>query len=548
MIGLRGPDFQAELVLRHALEKLRARDGLSLTRLQAAANGIASPLLTLPAVTRYSTDHDVDIPRAALALVGETVRDALTGTDRIVADAVLALGTLIETYDSCDIDRRAIADIRSSLLSRRRRTLLRYWHDLHAALGVVPIGTPSDRKLRGSLEGVVLAELARLLVRSESSPTTPHGNDFVSQTRPATPASPQRRTDGRVIVVGGAVMDATFKTKVLPQRETSSEAHDFDLAPGGKGLTQAVAAARLGLDVSLLAAVADDGFGQEIVGHLQRENVDTSLLKIVKDARTPFTGIIEFELGDSIAVNWRNDREVRLDLRDVEQARSDLLSSDAVLITFELPRDSMQRVLSFMDRAHTNRPVVIVTPGQPYATGGISGQALAQIDFMVAHAWELGSYAPHDRDALDIDAVARRLLAYGVETLCIPTGNGSKIYSETPLGTFTVPTFPSTYKETSAARDAFCAALAAKLIDSDRRFSENVALWATAAMAAAAADHPLPNSMPNRQRVEQLLSRSRFSVTPRAADFNGVGGAALTEEPVPSPPPDADSRLTSQAA
>ena len=59
-----------------------------------------------------------------------------------------------------------------------------------------------------------------------------------------------------------------------------------------------------------------------------------------------------------------------------------------------------------------------------------------------------------------------------------------------------MPIFPSPYKESSVARDAFCAALAAKLIDSEREFSEEVALWATTAMAAAIADHPIaePNA------------------------------------------------------
>ena len=140
----------------------------------------------------------------------------------------------------------------------------------------------------------------------------------------------------------------------------------------------------------------------------------------------------------------------------------------------------------------------------------MSGQALSQIDYLVAHAWELGRYAPPDRDTFDLDAVARRILAYGVETLCIPTGGGCTIYSETKLGTFTVPTFPSAYKESSAARDAFCAALAAKLIEGEREFSEHVALWATAAMAAATADYPLPNPMPDRQRVEQSTQPVTF--------------------------------------
>ena len=45
---------------------------------------------------------------------------------------------------------------------------------------------------------------------------------------------------GRVIVIGGTVMDATFHTKDIPPRGTSTEAYAFGRAPGGKGLWQAV--------------------------------------------------------------------------------------------------------------------------------------------------------------------------------------------------------------------------------------------------------------------------------------------------------------------
>jgi ribokinase len=74
-------------------------------------------------------------------------------------------------------------------------------------------------------------------------------------------------------------------------------------------------------------------------------------------------------------------------------------------------------------------------------------------------------------------------------------------------------------------RDAFCAALAAKLIDSERHFSEEVALWATTAMAAESADHPLPNPMPDRRRVEQLLERSRFDISPRGTRVSDAADA-----------------------
>ena len=516
------------LVLRHALEKLRTRDGLTHSRLESSRSVEAAPLLSLAAVRRYAAVHNVDLAQAALEIITECVRDSLYGSDRVVADAVLALRVFSEAYTRQGIDEGVNLALCSDSLGKRRKTLLANWHALHKALGVTRVEPPSDRALRGTVERSVLGELARQLVRREQYSL---GSKSVVMPSPHEGQSPELPVSrpGRVIVVGGAVMAAKFRTKVLPQLQTSRDAFGFDLAPGGKGLTQAVAAARLGLDVALVAAVANDRFRPDIVNHLRDEGVDTSLLKLVDDAHTPFTGVVELELGDSIAVNWPNQMEVRLDVRDVDRLGSHFYARDAVLITFEAPRETVQWTLGLVNSLDEPRPLVIVTPGQPHPDGPISGQALSQIDYLVAHAWELGRYAPPDQRSFDVDAVARQLLAYGVETVCLLTnGGGCTVYSET-LGAFTVPSFPSTNFETSKARDAFCAALAAKLIDGGREFSEEVVLWATAAMAATIADHPLPNPMPDRRRVEQLLDRSRFMVAPRGAPLNDAVEADTTQ-------------------
>jgi ribokinase len=234
-------------------------------------------------------------------------------------------------------------------------------------------------------------------------------------------------------------------------------------------------------------------------------------------------------MGDSIAINWPNRSELHLDIRDIDRLGQHFSACDAVLLTFEIPRETLEYTLALINSVDEPRPIAIVTPGQPYPETRISGQALSQIDCLVAHPWELGRYRPPDLETFDINA-ARQLLAYGVETLCIlAPGGGCDIYS-TPLGTFTVPTFAAPDLEWSMARDAFCAALAAKLIDSGRNFSEEVALWAAAAMSAAIADHPLPNPMPDRRRVEQIFDRSRFKVNSRTALLSDAGEAYSEQE------------------
>jgi ribokinase len=423
-------------------------------------------------------------------MVTRCVEETANVTHRIVADAILGLGVLSDSYLQHQLDEKIARSLRSDALGKRRTALLTHWRRLHEAMGVTPAEPPSDRTLRGTVEREVLKELARQLIRLDA------GQHTATITRP-------EALRGRVIVVGAAVIDAIFRTRVIPQHETSTPAHGFALSPGGKGLSQAIAAARLGLDVSLVAAVADDQFGREIVQHLQSEHVDTTLLKLVPNSRTPVTGVFELPLGDSIAAYWRNEQQIHLAVRDIDGLSRQFASCDVLLATFETPRETLDRTLDLTRAAQRGGPTVIVTPGQPYAEGGLARQSLEQIDYLVAHPWELAKLAPSADERFDPDRVSDQLLRRGVKNVCLLGNGGGTIYSQTG-NPKRLPTLSSHFKESSTTRDAFCAALAAKLAEG-KSFSPAVSKWVTAAMACAAEDYSHSTSMPDRERIERKL-------------------------------------------
>ena len=74
------------------------------------------------------------------------------------------------------------------------------------------------------------------------------------------PESPMRRP--RIIIVGSINMDLVYRTHQLPRPGETISGHSFRQIPGGKGANQAVAAARLGADVSMVGRVGDDGFAK----------------------------------------------------------------------------------------------------------------------------------------------------------------------------------------------------------------------------------------------------------------------------------------------
>ena len=82
----------------------------------------------------------------------------------------------------------------------------------------------------------------------------------------------------RICVVGSANVDLTFRTARLPQPGETMAGHAFHVGMGGKGANQAVAAARLGALVTLVARVGNDAFGLEALRCYQTDGIDTSFV------------------------------------------------------------------------------------------------------------------------------------------------------------------------------------------------------------------------------------------------------------------------------
>lgn len=64
----------------------------------------------------------------------------------------------------------------------------------------------------------------------------------------------------RIVVVGSMNMDLVARMNRLPRPGETVSGESFQTVPGGKGANQAVAAARLGAHVTMIARVGDDDF------------------------------------------------------------------------------------------------------------------------------------------------------------------------------------------------------------------------------------------------------------------------------------------------
>jgi ribokinase len=81
-----------------------------------------------------------------------------------------------------------------------------------------------------------------------------------------------------IYIIGSSNTDMVVKTERLPKPGETILGGTFLMNPGGKGANQAVAAARLGGNVSFIANLGNDLFGKQAMEQFKQENIDTRFI------------------------------------------------------------------------------------------------------------------------------------------------------------------------------------------------------------------------------------------------------------------------------
>ncbi|MFJ8267978.1 ribokinase [Peribacillus asahii] len=143
----------------------------------------------------------------------------------------------------------------------------------------------------------------------------------------------------KIAVVGSVAIDLVVTASKRPIAGETVLGDSFRTVPGGKGANQAVAAARLGAEVSMIACVGDDVYGQAIKNNLRDNGVDITYVE-------PVTGIasgtahITLAEGDNsiIVVKGANDSVTP---QFVQQAQPAIERADIILVQQEIPEETV---------------------------------------------------------------------------------------------------------------------------------------------------------------------------------------------------------------
>ncbi|GLZ05133.1 ribokinase [Actinomadura sp. NBRC 104412] len=261
-----------------------------------------------------------------------------------------------------------------------------------------------------------------------------------------------------VVVVGSVNADLVIGVERRPGPGETVLGSDLAVYPGGKGANQAVAAARLGGRVAILARIGDDGNGALLRSALADAGVDLGHL-----LRTPGpSGValitVDPDGDNSIIVSPGANR--RLLPSDVPPARPLLEGASVVSFQLEIPLETVHAAARTAADAGA-RVVLNLSPPAP-----LPDDLLALCDPLVVNEHEaaflLGRQGRGDGPA----GLAERLLARGPRSVVITLGGDGALAADAS-GTASVPAPRVEAVDTTGAGDAFTAALCLRLARGD---------------------------------------------------------------------------------
>lgn len=301
-----------------------------------------------------------------------------------------------------------------------------------------------------------------------------------------------------VVVVGGANTDYLVRGKKLPRQGETVEGDVFQYAAGGRGVNQAVAAARMGARVAFVGRVGNDDRGDQIIRELDREGIDTTFISRTDRRPTGAALVMVDENGDKqiqIAPGANHD----MTLEDVERAAGAIRSAKVLLTQLEIPVNVVEAALTIADENAT-KTILDPAPGQP-----LEHAFLRHVHIIRLNAGEgrvFTGVRSHNRSSAR--QAAGVLLERGVRSVIIQAGNQGHLVVERD-GEWWIPYMPVQSLDVTGAGDAFAGALAAQLASdvdllSASIFANGASILATTKVGAQA-------NLPSYDEVRDYLKR-----------------------------------------
>jgi ribokinase len=300
----------------------------------------------------------------------------------------------------------------------------------------------------------------------------------------------------KIVVVGSLNMDLIVRAPRRPATGETVMGDSFRILPGGKGLNQAAAAARLGADTHMIGRVGDDDFGRRFLTFLDDERVARAAVRVTPGVATG-AAVVTLVGGDNAIIVAPG---ANMWLTPAEAADLPIAAGDICVGQFEVPLESTEAAFK-QARLVGALTILNAAPAQV-----VPAALLDTVDILVINETELAALSgvPISDASADADIVnAARGLARG-HRMVVATLGARGVIAVDSAAVHAIAGLPVPVVDPTGAGDCFVGALAAMLAQGVDR---PTALARANVAAALSVQRPgAAPSMPTLDELNEALS------------------------------------------
>jgi ribokinase len=302
----------------------------------------------------------------------------------------------------------------------------------------------------------------------------------------------------KVLVYGGINIDLVTKSQSFPKPGQTIVGDDFMIYPGGKGANQAVAASKMGINVSLVGSVGDDLFASELISSLKCNGVST--VDIAQLANTNSgVAVINIDHTSQNQIIQIHGANTNADEVTVLNALDRYDSIQFIMLQLET---SIEISTQLAKKAKHRNVKLMLDPGP---TRPIPDELLSICDVITPNETEATFLTGIQvSDEISADLAAQQLLSLGVSMVVVKLGSKGAFLSDGNNKLF-VPSIPVNAIDSVAAGDAFNGAFMYGLLNNWKLL--DCLQWAVCAGGLATTKIGAQGSMPNLQEVNTIYKK-----------------------------------------
>lgn len=304
------------------------------------------------------------------------------------------------------------------------------------------------------------------------------------------------KTAGNLVVLGSINADHILNLNTFPTPGETVIGNQYQIAFGGKGANQAVAAGRSGASIAFIACTGEDDTGERIRTQLISDNVDIEPVSTIAGESTGVALIFVNGEGENV-IGIHAGANAALSPSLVEAQRDRIAQASTLLMQLESPIES---VLAAANIAHQHQTTVVLNPAPAQA---LPDELLTLVDIITPNETEAEKLTGINvRDDEDAANAAQALHEKGIKTVIITLGSRGVWASVEGKGQ-RVAGFHVEAVDTIAAGDTFNGALVTALLE-DKPLADSIR-FAHAAAAIAVTRKGAQPSVPWREEIDLFL-------------------------------------------